>query len=225
MKANVLLINPKIGEASQNKRIKALVNITFPTSLGILAGFLIDSGVSPIEIIDEQIYTLDDRDLYKIILSLKKPRIIGISVLTINCGRAYEISKKIREIDSEAHIVLGGIHPTVASEEVLIQKAVDTVVRGEGEETLSELTQLILSNKEHRNIFGISYKEDGKVIHNPDRPLIQDLDRIPPFPYDLFEKDIEKYPTFAGVFGSRGCPYNCSFCSSRSISGRGYRHH
>lgn len=225
VKSHVLLINPKIGEASQNKKINAIINITFPTSIGVLAGYLMASGMEKVDIIDEQINPVEDSALPLLINSLEKPRIIGISVLTLNCGRAYELAGKIKRIDGESVVVFGGIHPTVLPEEVLARGAVDVVVRGEGEETLRELVRLILDNGDYRAIMGISYRRNGDLIHNPDRSMIQDLDLIPPFPYHMFEKDLDKYPNFSGIFGSRGCPYQCTFCSSRSISGKRYRYH
>jgi radical SAM superfamily enzyme YgiQ (UPF0313 family) len=222
---NVLLINPRISEESQNRRINALINITFPTSLGVLAGYLTASGIHGVRIVDEQISPLDGNVLSETITSLQRPRIIGLSVLTLNCGRAYDLARRIKQIDADALIVFGGIHPTVATEEVLGEGNADVVVRGEGEETFRELVQLALSGEEYRHIQGISYVADGRQVNNPDRALIDDLDRIPPFPYHLFEDHLDRYPNFSGVFGSRGCPYSCTFCSSRSISGRRYRYH
>ncbi|MDA8082866.1 MAG: radical SAM protein, partial [Nitrospiraceae bacterium] len=210
---------------SQNKKINAMINITFPTSIGVMAGYLRSSAGVTADIIDEQINAIGDADLPGMITSLSMPRIIGISVLTLNCGRAYELAEKIKQVDPAATVVLGGIHPTVVPEEVLGRKGVDVVVRGEGEETFRELVQCVLEGRGFHHIRGISYSREGAAVHNPDRPLIENLDVIPPFPYYLFEKDLHRYPNFSGIFGSRGCPYQCSFCSSRSISGRKYRYH
>ncbi|MBA4372539.1 MAG: hypothetical protein C0402_06710 [Thermodesulfovibrio sp.] len=222
---NVLLINPRVGESSQNKRINALINITFPTSLGVLAGYLMGSGIHEVNIIDEQIDPLDGDSLSASITTMRKPRIIGLSVLTLNCGRAYELAGMIKAVDPEVLIVFGGIHPTVMPEEVLGNNNVDVVVRGEGEETFKELVHLVIAGKDFSTIPGISCRTDAAIQHNADRPLLEDLDVIPPFPYYLFERNLPKYPNFSGVFGSRGCPYSCTFCSSRSISGRKYRYH
>jgi anaerobic magnesium-protoporphyrin IX monomethyl ester cyclase len=225
MKANCLLINPKISEYSQNKKINALINISFPTSIGILAGYLMASGIAGVDIVDEQLDPLHDDVLPERVLSLLEPRIIGLSVLTLNSGRAYELAAKIKKVDPACTVVLGGIHPTVIPEEALSRKAVDIAVRGEGEETFEELVRLILAGKDIAGVSGISYRNNGVIVHNADRPLIEDLDQIPPFPYHLFEKNLDRYPNFSGVFGSRGCPYSCTFCSARSISGRKYRFH
>ena len=224
MSSNILLINPSVSEKSQSQKINAIVNITFPTSLGVLAGYVGASGVRT-RIVDEQIHPIADKDLPDLIEGMNTPRLVGISVLTLNCGRAYDLSSKIKEIDPETKVIFGGIHPTVVPEEALSKNGVDIVVRGEGEETLKELVSSIAESRPFENIMGISYLSNGKVIHSPDRPMIEDLDAIPPFPYHLFENDLDMYPNFSGIFGSRGCPYNCIFCSSRSISGKRYRYH
>lgn len=224
-KVNVLLINPKISNTSQNRVINRTVNISFPTSLGVIASYLMLFVSDEVKVIDEQINPINDMDLAGLISSLQRPRIIGISVLTLNSGRAYELAEKIKKIDPAATLVLGGIHPTVVAEEALSKEGVDVVVRGEGEETFKEMVRLILDKQDYRNIPGISYRQNGGFIHNPDRPFIENLDVIPPFPYYMFEKYMDRYPNFSGIVTSRGCPYRCGFCSSRSISGLRYRYH
>ena len=224
MRENVVLINPAVNPASQSKLVNQLINKIFPTSIGILAGYIMDRGVvDSVRIIDEQIEFIEDKDIEKIVLSLESPRIIGISVLTINSKRAYEFAEKIKIVDSNTLVVFGGIHPTVLTEEALNHKDIDLVIRGEGEETFKELVELVLDEKSYKQINGISFRENGNIHHNPDRAMIANLDDIPPFPYHLFEKDLDKYPSFGGVFTSRGCPHKCIFCSSRSISGVKYR--
>jgi len=224
MKGNVLLIVPAVNPASQNKIINSIIIKTLPTSVGILAGFLDGRGVGIPRIIDEQINAIQDKDLPEIIASLEPPRIIGITVITIGCWRAYDLAEKIKKIDPKAIIILGGIHPTVVPEEAFQNGSVDVVVRGEGEETLLELVQAINNQMDFTKINGISFRSNGNIIHNPNRPLIKNLDEIPPFPYHLFEDNISEYPSFGSIISSRGCPYNCIFCSSRSISGRKYRY-
>lgn len=185
-------------------------------------------------IIDENIRPLTDEKLAEEMKNLKNPKMVGISVLTINSRRAFQLARKIKRIDPEVTVILGGIHPTVLPEECLNKEGVDIVVRGEGEVTLSELYDLLKKSyskhQERRKdwkfslmkIEGISYKKVGKIIHNPNRKLVP-LEEIPPFPYDLFEKDIDKYRDFGTIITSRGCPFNCIYCSQRSISGRVYR--
>ena len=224
MSENILLINPAINPESQSTIVNQMINKIFPTSIGILAGYIMDRGVvDSVHIIDEQIEFIKDQDIEKIILSLDSPRIIGFSVLTLNSRRAYDLAREIKRVDPNALIVLGGIHPTVLTDEALSCKNVDIVIRGEGEESFKELVELVLDEKDYKRISGTSIRENGNILHNPDRAMIANLDDIPPFPYHLFEKDLDKYPSFGAVFTSRGCPHKCIFCSSRNISGMSYR--
>ena len=133
------------------------------------------------------------------------------------------LADAIKAIDPKATIILGGIHPTVVPDEVLKNKNIDVVVRGEGEKTLKELVGLITNEKDYSQVQGISIRRNGNIIHNLDRPLIMELDEIPAYPFDLFEKNLEQYSNFGAVFTSRGCPYKCIFCASRRISGHKYR--
>lgn len=142
-----------------------------------------------------------------------KPSIIGISIL--NCVRAhdsYKVAKLCREI-SNAMIVAGGLHATTCAKEVL-NEYFEVVVRGEGELTFKEL---ILSNN-LKNIKGISYRNKRKYIHNPDRPLIKNLDKLP-LPARELRSPKTDYSINLGVMKadiistSRGCTGNCSFCS------------
>lgn len=219
----MLFIHPAINPKSQPSIISSFIYTTFPTGIGFLAGYLREKNSAKVKIVDEHIHNFTDEMLVEEIGKLDAPRIVGISCLTINSKRAFELAKRIKQIAPEVVTVLGGIHPTVLPEECLQKKGVDIVVRGEGESTLSELYGLIKNGKDFRHIKGISYKRDGRIIHNPGRELISDLNDIPLFPYDLFEKDIEKYRDFGTIITSRGCPYKCIFCSQRAISGGRYR--
>ena len=219
----MLFINPSINPKSQPRIISRFVYTTFPTGIGFLAGYLRGKNSANVRIIDEHISNLTDEMIEQELTNLGNKKVIGISCLTINSKRGFEIAKKIKQIAPEAITLLGGIHPTVLPEECLQKGGVDIVVRGEGESTLSELYEKIKNGKDFYDIRGISYKQDGKIIHNPNRELISDLNEIPPFPYDLFEKNIKKYRDFGTIITSRGCPYRCIFCSQRAISGGNYR--
>lgn len=220
----VLLLNPTINPKTQNRIITEIIRASFPFSLGHLAGYLLHNGNFPVQIIDEQITPLSDADIEALISGMEGPKIIGITTLTATCSRAYELSDRIKQIDANATVILGGVHVSVMPEEGLGRKGVDIVVRGEGEITLSEIVKCIFDGTDYYGVQGISFKRNGSFVHNPDRPLIKDLNTLPLFPYHLFEKDFERYPGFSSIQTSRGCPYGCIFCSQRNISGRGYRY-
>ncbi|MFA5164074.1 MAG: radical SAM protein [Candidatus Omnitrophota bacterium] len=218
----MILIKPAIHSESQSELITPFIYNTFPTSLGYLAAYLRKyNNVLP-KIVDENITQLDRSALEGLMKQDSGPKIIGMTVITISSSRAYALAKLIKEIDKDYLVVLGGIHPTVLPDEALGIKEVDAVIRGEGEKTLSEFTECAVSGRDFAGIRGLSFRNGAAVTHNPARELI-DLSTLPPFPYDLFEETYDKYRDFGTVISSRGCPFNCIFCSQRAITGQKYR--
>lgn len=194
---------------------------SLPTAVGVLAGYLLSKG-EKVKIVDELMDSVDTRfdDMDAYLKQFNKPYVFGISCLTVNISRGFEIAKALKAKYPDSKVIIGGIHATILPEESLDTGYIDIVVRGEGEETLSLLYKAIKNKQSYCDIEGISFIENGKVIHNPARSLIRDMDALPGFPYDLF--DTARY-NLDFVITSRGCPYNCVFCSQRFISGKSYR--
>ncbi len=218
----MLLINPAIPKESQIDLLSKFIYTSFPTSLGFLAGYLREyNGYTP-KIIDENIWPMSDQDLAEAIAQLDVG-IVGMCCLTLTLARGLELSKKIKKMAPETIVIMGGIHPTVLPEDCFKYGTVDIVAIGEGEQTLSELYELIKAGKPYYEVEGIVYAKDGETIRTPGRKLIKNLDEIPEFPYDLFEKDRALYKDFGTMVTSRGCPFDCIFCSQRAISGKSFR--
>lgn len=158
---------------------------------------IIDFGINDFS---DQIYTQELQDF--------RPDIVGISISTIHYFSAVQISNLTRKFSPKILIVVGGPHATARPKDCLVW--CDIVVRGEGELTFNDIVQRrILSC-----IKGISYKYDGKILHNPPRERIKNLDELPLPAYHLLKiKNYSRYPTIS-IVGSRGCPYNCTFCFS-----------
>lgn len=222
MNENMFLINPSINPRSQTSLVTSFIYDTFHPGLGFIATYLEKYNSVKIKIIDEQVSLLTEDILCKELKKLSEPKVVGITSLAINSNRAFELARTIKRIERNALVIMGGIHATVLPEDCLKTGAVDIIVRGEGEETMSELYEVIMGSKNLKSVRGISYKGHDTVIHTPDRGPISDLNRIPPFPYHLF--DAQKYKDFGTIISSRGCPYNCIFCSQRCISGNRYRY-
>lgn len=150
--------------------------------------------------------------------ALKEADIIGISTITSTAPRAYQLAKKFNEMGIP--VILGGPHPTFLPEEGLVYA--DYVVRGEGEETIVELIEHLVSGKSLNGIRGLSYKDkDRNMVHNPDRVLIHDMDTAPIPDLNLVHNWGAK--TIIPIATSRGCPFNCRFCSVIPMFGRKYR--
>ncbi|MBU2568149.1 MAG: B12-binding domain-containing radical SAM protein, partial [Elusimicrobia bacterium] len=215
----MILINPQVQKLGKFARY---VPMYVPIGLGSLAGYLISQN-RKVGIIDENITPINSGLIDEYSRDTVAPYIFGVSCLTAGISRAYELAKMLKEKYPDSKIILGGIHPTVLSEEALKTGHVDIVVRREGEETLNLLYESIKRKEDYSKIQGISFNDGhGNLIHNPDARLPA-MDSLPPFPYHLFEKHLGKY-NFGFIATSRGCPYNCIFCSQRCISGRTYRY-
>lgn len=143
--------------------------------------------------------------------------LIGISSITSTAPRAFQLAKKFSSMGIP--VVMGGPHATFLPEESLIYA--DYVVRGEGEETIIELIEHLESGIPLHDIKGLSYRKGDAYVHNPDRPLIQDLDSAPIPDFDLVHNWREK--TSIPILTSRGCPFGCRFCVVIQMFGRKYR--
>jgi radical SAM superfamily enzyme YgiQ (UPF0313 family) len=227
----VLLVSPISKVWSSRKHI--------PLGLGYLAAVLERAGhqvqIYDAAVEDEPLGDVLDRDKFEV---------VGISSTTPLINEAWEVAR-----EAKAHgalTILGGPHPTLLPDESMQRPEVDLVVRGEGEDAIVEIAsnlQFPISNLPSPQCFeravwsqiaGLSFRDEhGEIVHNPLRPLREDLDSIPFPAHHLF--NIERYanlqPLTDGlnpkaraytIVTSRGCPYNCIYCS-KAITGRIWR--
>ncbi len=201
--------------------------------LGYLAGALIHAGYKDVDIYDGAVETesLEER------LTREHFDLVGISAPTPLIDEAWE-DARIAKMHG-AMTILGGPHLTLMPDESAQHPEVDFVARGEAEETIVEFVQALEAygaeaKARFRSIKGLSFRDDaGKVMHNPPRPLAQNLDEIPFPAFHLFK--IERYtnlqPLTDGldprarsytILTSRGCPYQCTYCS-KPITGNTWR--
>jgi anaerobic magnesium-protoporphyrin IX monomethyl ester cyclase len=215
----MILINPR---GQKIKRFYRYLPVSPHTGIGILAACLLRAGKT-VKIIDENVTSLDEVMVDDYVKDMSRPYIFGISCVTAAVNRGYQIAKVLKAHYPDSKVIFGGIHPTVLPEEVLSTGSVDIVVRGEGEEILLYLYDAIKNGKDYSHLRGISFRNKNGILHNPDASLVSDIDSLPPFPYELFKNMSERY-TLGFIVSSRGCPYDCIFCSQRLISGRAYRY-
>ncbi len=141
-------------------------------------------------------------------------KILGVSIPFQRSGAlAFNLISRLKKEGFAAHVVVGGIYPTFSYEEIMKRfPAVDSVVLGEGEETIVELAEAVINGNDWRQVKGIAYRENGQTVTNETRPLIKDLDTIP-FPERDALPEVLKKTNFAPMLTSRGCYGRCSFCS------------
>jgi len=140
-----------------------------------------------------------------------KPQLIGFSCYIWNIEHILRACRKIKKVNPAIFIVLGGPEVTPRAQEILNkEKAIDAVVRGEGEITFFELVSQL--NRDLSKVAGLSYRAGKFVVNNPDRVQITDLAEISS-PYltkmvDLKDKNIVDIPLETG----RGCSFRCGYC-------------
>ncbi|MEE8322101.1 MAG: radical SAM protein [Candidatus Bathyarchaeia archaeon] len=158
----------------------------------------------------------ESRHSFTYFLKSFNPDLVGISMSATEHKSGLRAALTAKKMGITT--VLGGYHPTGIPDELLTHKQVDMVIRGEGELTMRELVQ----SGSPEGILGISYKDDNKVIHNPDRPLIEDLDSLP-FPARHLRQHEYTSPIIRDVaideiHTSRGCWGRCTFCCEPCMS-------
>lgn len=164
-----------------------------------------------------------------------KPDIVGLSLVTTQYQRVKEILKKLKTVCPSTKFCAGGVHPSALPKETLKDLDLDFVVRGEGEYVMQEVCERLSQNKDLSNVSGVCYKnKEAQIVCNQPAALISDLDALP-MPKRELMPDAQWYLTppgfIRGGFNSgiatlmtgRGCPFNCLFCASHNVFGRGMR--
>ena len=214
----MLLINP--ASEKFGGFLSRFVPVGIPVAIGYIAAYL-DKHDIRCEVLDEETIDITPNVLREKVQNLEKPYIFGISCLTAHVNRGYQIAKMIKNEFPDSTVIFGGLHPSSLPEEALATGYCDYVVRGEGEEIALKLHHAIRGNGDATKLLGLSFIKEGMIIHNPEAPLIPDLNIIPAFPNHLFNHP--KYDR-GQLSSSRGCPYRCSYCSQRLLTGTTYRY-
>lgn len=171
-------------------------------------------------------------DFYKKVAEYK-PNLIGITVVEPTFNMAVGLLERVKSF--KIPNILGGAHVVLDPESVMENEYVDMVCTCEGERLIVELCEAMYKDEDLSIIRGLWFKKDGRVIRNP-RPLsLTDLDSIPYSDFSVFEKERFYKPMAGKIYKmvplelTRGCPYNCYFCSAGTLAkkysdiGRWYR--
>lgn len=217
---NVLLVNPKI-----NLPVRA--RLQPPLSLAYLAAAVKQCG-ERVKVVD--LCVQEEKKLWEISFV---PDLIGITAVTPQIGSAARLIQDIKLKWPEAMVVLGGPHATALPGETLTRTAADAIVCGEGEDALIDLCRCFKSRSSLECVDGIFYGEGGAVKQTKPRRCREDIDGLPFPAYEYFEMNLytglqpyydyhaEREKAYC-LLTSRGCPYQCAFCS-QSVFPRRWR--
>jgi radical SAM superfamily enzyme YgiQ (UPF0313 family) len=191
--------------------------------LGYLAAVL-EKNQYQVDVIDCQVLKLSLED-FRSEISKRQPNIVGVTSSTLSYKTALKLIKIAKEACPNCITVAGGPHVTFWDDKALQEcPELDIVVRKEGENTLLELVQRIEAGKSYADVVGTTCRKDGKIVKNPDRPYIEDLDSLPFPARHLWPMErFREYEDILYLETSRGCVYWCEFCSTVRMHGRKYR--
>lgn len=164
-------------------------------------------------------HSYDKNDYLEALKRLDRAVCVGITALTgYQITDGLKFAKLVREKNGQVPLIWGGVHATIEPMQTAASPYVDIVVKGQGEETFTELVRALDNKQPLDGILGIVYKKDGKIIENPNRPH-KSINNFPSIPYYLLGETIHKYikkNAFAErnltYISSVGCPFHCRFC-------------
>lgn len=233
---NVLMLNPPFHPRySRSQRSPAVIKsgvMYYPIWLAYATGVLEQAGFN-VRLVDAP---AAGHDLTYVLDLVKefRPRLVVLDTSTPSIHNDVAVAEAIKNHDpDDAFVLLVGPHVTAVPEASLqISPAVDAIARGEYDYTVRDLAQLLDGGGDLSDIQGLSYRaSDGSIVHNADRPFIEDLDALP-FVSQVYQRHLQvedyfysiaRYPEVTIVTG-RGCPYRCTYCLwPQTLTGRRYR--
>ena len=181
-----------------------------PIGLEYIASYIKDT-VDQVNIVDME---LDNRK-FQDIINFYSPDLVGITLSATEHNQGLRLAKIAKK--NNLTTVVGGYHPTSVPDIMLSHPQIDMVVRGEGEATMKELVE----TETFESVQGLSYRKNGKIIHNEARKTIENIDTIPfparylrQYPY----KSQDRVTDCDVITMFRGCNGLCSFCCEPSMS-------
>ncbi len=147
----------------------------------------------------------------------KDAGVIGFSIYNTTKRLSLELAKRIKKKDKNKIIIFGGqqCFPKESAEGLIKDEAVDAIVMGEGDEVLPELIGKIEKLKRIDFCPGLIYKENGKIVDCGIRPPVSNLDGLSLPDFSDFSLQSYDNPHQLPILSSRGCPYQCVFCSTK----------
>ena len=222
----VVLFNPPYSDIYGDYKPAAKVGVNYPPlGLMYLAAILKEDN-HKVFLEDLEVNQWKEQQILDF-LSKTNPDMVAIGSTTPTHHSAEDIFKLIKEFDQKIITVAGGPHPTILFNEVVKDPHIDFVIRGEGEITLKKLC----AGLPIKSIKGLSFMKEGIPVNTDDRGLIEDLDQLPfPARY-LLDKDNyqwsvtgEGFRPVTPITTTRGCCFNCTFCSGHLTQGKKIRY-
>jgi anaerobic magnesium-protoporphyrin IX monomethyl ester cyclase len=162
------------------------------------------------------------------VLMKYRPKIIGISCMSAKYPSALKVAHIYKECIPEGFVIFGGQHPTIRTKDVLMSEIVDFAVRGEADESVVEIVSALLkcrpSTDDIAKIKGVSFRSGDSIIHTENRIPLDKLDNLDFPARELLVKPLNDKTAYGAIITSRGCAFDCAFCSAKAVVGRKVRY-
>jgi len=229
----VLLLNPPFFEKfSRSSRSPAKTKggtIYYPIMLSYATGVLEKNGFA-VKLIDAPAAGYSKKDVFTLAKDFS-PTLIVVDTSTPSIVNDVAVAAEIKD-QVGGFVILVGTHPSALPEETMqMNEKIDAVAVGEYDYTVLDLAKALEQNKNLKDVKGIVFRKDGKVVTNPQREFIENLNDLP-FVSEVYKKHLDhkdyffasaEYPMVMIMTG-RGCPFRCFFCNYPQVFyGRKYR--
>lgn len=230
-KMRVLIVNPPptggkkfIREGRCEQRLSSFQYVMVPISLPSIAAVLREAG-HQVKLVDCVAQDIPLKNLIELVLTFH-PGLVLFNFSTVTYEGDKETVRVLREV-SQAHFTAIGVHVTALPETTLKETSLNSVTRGEPEETVLALAEALKAGSSLEEVKGISFKDGGEVINNPPRDFIKNLDSLPFPSRDLLDNKKYTMPIsnrpYTLIITSRGCSHSCIFCTAHCYYGKRLR--
>ena len=218
---DVVFVTPNFGGRLKDEPVGTLLLGTILRNAGIPVGVLQFRHFGDVNHFESFINSAVDNIL------ARKPGIVSFYTRCDTYHISIKIAQALKQRRQDIYIVYGGPQADLSAEDTLREiPEVDYICCGEGENTIVPFFTSLLAGRPDHTIDGLVYRDGGNIVKNPRPQLIADLDTLPLIDYSLLdfqnEDDIEMQGSFPVDVG-RGCPFSCTFCSTKNFWGRNYR--
>jgi anaerobic magnesium-protoporphyrin IX monomethyl ester cyclase len=229
----ILMLNPpftpKFSRSSRSPATTKGGTIYYPLMLSYATGVLEKEGFD-VKLVDAPAGDINLKDTLRIVKEFD-PDLVVVDTSTPSIFNDIKVGEAIKQT-TNSFVILVGTHVSVLPEQTLkISKKIDAVARREYDYTIIDLAYTLRDEKKLESVLGLSFRHGKKIIHNPDRPYIENLDDLP-FVSSVYKKHLNikdyffasaEYPMIMIMTG-RGCPFRCFFCNYPQVFyGRKYR--
>jgi anaerobic magnesium-protoporphyrin IX monomethyl ester cyclase len=229
--------HPRFSRPQRSPAVIKSGTLYYPIWLSCATGLLESEGYE-VKLVDAPAEGYDIENI-KAMVKEFRPSMIVMDTSTPSIFSDVKVAKALKESQPESFVVFVGTHVSATPEESLsLSQSIDAIARREYDYTLLELANLLKTEGPSpkagklETIRGLSFRSDGQIIHNPDRPFLKDLDKLP-FLSEVYKRhlkvenyfySITQYPEITIVTG-RGCPHHCNYCVyPQTMFGHLFRH-